>query len=72
MVIIILCTILIWYIIHNTKKVARVVADKTARLMIDKFFVYRRMGWTYIKESSISNEEMQDIIEEVKDGGSKF
>lgn len=70
--VIIICIIVIWYIIHNAKRATRFTADKTARLFVDKFFVYRRAGWTYTRDSVISNEDMQAIIEEIKIVGSKL
>lgn len=72
MVVIILCSIIVYVVIRNAKQVAQRVADKTARLLVQKLFEYRMERWTYMREKRISNEDMQKIIEEVRDAGSKL
>ena len=72
MVEVILCAIVVYMVVRNAKQVAGRVADKTARLFVHRFFIYRMEGWTYMGEKRISNEDMQRIIEEVSNGGSKI
>lgn len=74
MVEIAVCIGVLWVVLRlmNMRKLSRLIADRTARLFVDELFVYKEGHWTFKRDQIISNEVMQTLIEEIKDGGAKL